>query len=199
MSKKSNIGIIIVKTIKVIFCLPFLLFGIFIFYKVLWPQIQEMPNIKWPDFLIISIFCIVFTGVGFVMPLLAVFRKEKEKPQIEPVTSSKITHQDLIEINKDWGDNAISNDNIGHKIMIVFALVWNVIAYSISFAVLSEALPKRDYKAMLVLLFPAVGLILIFMAIKFYLQKVRFGNSEFIMDPFPGCIGGEVAGYIDLN
>lgn len=53
--------------------------------------------------------------------------------------------------------------------------------------------------ALLVLIFPLTGLILLYHAVKRSLELRRFGVIEFEMDPYPGAIGGNVAGRMKID
>ncbi|MGZ5029573.1 MAG: hypothetical protein ACXV8I_03100, partial [Methylobacter sp.] len=53
--------------------------------------------------------------------------------------------------------------------------------------------------ALLILIFPCVGLCLLFWAVKTTLEWRRFGATPMTMAPFPGSIGGDVGGEIIVN
>ena len=53
--------------------------------------------------------------------------------------------------------------------------------------------------ALLILLFPAVGLVLLTLAVRKSLEWRRFGATPLRLDPFPGAIGGDVGGEVLLN
>jgi hypothetical protein len=78
------------------------------------------------------------------------------------------------------------------------ALVWNAIAQPMFWLVaLKES--NVELTAMLFAgLFPLVGLGLAYVAAVKWLQWRRFGNLELLMDPFPGSLGGDVGGVIEI-
>ncbi|HHJ38966.1 MAG TPA: hypothetical protein ENJ86_05835 [Methylothermaceae bacterium] len=47
-------------------------------------------------------------------------------------------------------------------------------------------------------LFPLVGILLVYRAVKETAAWIKFGKTPLIMDPFPGQIGGVVAGYVKV-
>jgi hypothetical protein len=103
--------------------------------------------------------------------------------------------------NKDWKDNQIrSNAKFSVYIIWGFAIVWNLISTPILFTSnnLLNDIAANPAKA-LVLMFPAIGVLLIFVAINALKNWNRFGPTPLVMDPFPGSIGGHVGGTIENN
>lgn len=97
-----------------------------------------------------------------------------------------------------WRENRIRSDAKGAVVALWgFAVIWNAISAPPLFAIPKE-LSKGNYAILVVLLFTAVGLGLIYYAIKKTMEWRRFGVTELSMDPFPGSIGGDVGGLIEL-
>lgn len=80
-----------------------------------------------------------------------------------------------------------------------FAIFWNAITISAIVPVIPRELATGNYAALLVLLFPLVGLFLLYKAIHSTLEYRHFGPVLFEMDPFPGAIGGHVGGRIQVK
>ncbi len=78
-----------------------------------------------------------------------------------------------------------------------FALLWNLVSLPLFF-VIPEALESGNKAALIGVLFPAVGMILLGSAVRKTLKALRFGRSTFRMASFPGVPGGRVAGEIEL-
>jgi hypothetical protein len=97
---------------------------------------------------------------------------------------------------KGWEDARIRSDaGKGMWFYWFFALSWNAVSIPVTF-VLPKELAQDNYPALLILLFPAAGLFLVYKAIQSSLEYRRFGRVLFTMDPFPGAIGGHVGGQI---
>ncbi|VAW72909.1 hypothetical protein MNBD_GAMMA15-409 [hydrothermal vent metagenome] len=79
------------------------------------------------------------------------------------------------------------------------SLFWNAISFPAAIAALPEIMEKQEYKALAVLVFPLIGLGLLYWAIKKTLQWRRFGFTPLTMDPYPGSIAGQVGGHIRIN
>ncbi|OUS11892.1 hypothetical protein A9Q89_07540 [Gammaproteobacteria bacterium 53_120_T64] len=77
------------------------------------------------------------------------------------------------------------------------AVFWNLITAPALLA-FSEELNKGNELIYLVLAFPLVGLFLVIQAIRKTLDWRRFGQMTLTMAPYPGAIGGDVAGTIHL-
>lgn len=97
---------------------------------------------------------------------------------------------------KEWRNNRIrSNAKSATYFMWIFAILWNAISSPILF-VLDEELRHQNYAALLGLLFPLVGVILLFKAWRMTQEWRRFGVIELSLDPFPGALGGHVGGRL---
>ena len=79
-----------------------------------------------------------------------------------------------------------------------FAIVWNLLAVPALLA-FSDELNKGNQLIWFILLFPLVGIYLIGMAIHKTLDWRRFGQMKVKLEPYPGAIGGDVAGTIHLS
>jgi hypothetical protein len=100
---------------------------------------------------------------------------------------------------KGWEAARIKSDATrGALFFWIFAGIWNAISIPVLF-VLPRELDQQNYAALLVLLFPAVGVFLIYQAIQRTLEYRHFGRVLFTMDPFPGAIGGHVGGTIQVK
>ena len=80
----------------------------------------------------------------------------------------------------------------------LFAGVWNLIAWPGVLA-LPEELGKGNWAALLMLLFPLIGLLLVYWALKVSAEWWKYGTTLLRLDPYPGSIGGHVGGRIEIN
>lgn len=79
-----------------------------------------------------------------------------------------------------------------------FAVVWTALSLPISFVIPSE-LASGNTSILLVILFPLIGLVMLVWVVVLVRAWRRFGALVVVMDPFPGAIGGQVGGTIDLK
>ena len=97
---------------------------------------------------------------------------------------------------KGWEQNGIRSEaRSGTQFMWGFAVLWNAISSPILFF-LDDELKKGNYPALIGLLFPIIGIYLLYKAIKMTLEYRRFGIIKLMMDPYPGSIGGHVGGSL---
>ncbi len=97
-----------------------------------------------------------------------------------------------------WRENRIRSDAKGSTVVLWgFAIIWNTLNGT-SLLFVPKELSKGNYGILVVFLSTAVGLGLIYFAIKKTLEWRRVGVLELNMDPFPGHIGGDVGGTIEL-
>ena len=99
---------------------------------------------------------------------------------------------------KKWASATIKDSFIlSGGLIWGFALFWNLISAPALLA-FSDELGKGNQLIWFVLLFPLVGLFLIGAAIHKTLDWRRFGQMTVTLKPYPGAIGGDVAGTIHL-
>ena len=151
-------------------------------------------DIRWGMIGFKSIFVFVFGGVGFGL-IYAAFRTPKKTDATLPqyVDTPWL-------LNDKWQTDTIrSSSKATMWAAWGFALFWNLISAPLPFVLFDEVTNKQNYIALVGLLFPLVGIGLLWWAIARALEWRRFGPAPFRMDPFPGSIGGHVGGAIDLN
>ncbi|MEE2732289.1 MAG: DUF3592 domain-containing protein [Pseudomonadota bacterium] len=140
----------------------------------------------------------VFSLVGAVL-MGAGLVKGNADPDSDPVPADADSMSTL-----DFSDRSpiAPSAAMGHWGMWFFAVVWNAISFPAALAGWDEIRSIRsaeDYLVLLILLFPLVGLFLIWQAIKGSILHVRYGQSRLVMDPNPGQAGGQVGGEITLS
>ncbi|HYR44425.1 MAG TPA: hypothetical protein VER98_15450 [Terriglobia bacterium] len=75
-----------------------------------------------------------------------------------------------------------------------FAILWNVVSTPILFVLRNRQ--EKNYAVLIALLFPAIGLFLLFRAIRLSMEFRKFGVSDFVMSSVPGVVGGKLQGSI---
>lgn len=141
-----------------------------------------------------AIFLVVFGGVGALIVGAALFGKDRKPADPEQHGGSPWQAREA------WRQPEIQSDS---RIAVYgawfFALIWNAVSAPIPFMLRDEIVRKENYPALIGLLFPIVGVGLVVWAIRRTLEWRRFGNTPVTLDPFPGSIGGNVGGTIELN
>jgi len=150
-------------------------------------------DIRWGLIAFNMIFVIAFGGFGFALVYFS-FKSKKE------TTRSQAELMQPWLTRPEWENGDIKS---GAKTGMVAAwgvsVFWNAISFPAAIAAMPEIIAKMEYKALAVLVFPLIGLGLLYWAIKKTLQWRRFGFTPLTMDPYPGSIAGQVGGHIRIN
>ena len=141
-----------------------------------------------------SIFLLIFGGVGFGLAIAA----WRIKP--DPDLSDPAFVDSPWKANTDWRADGIRSGSRAAMIGAwVFAGFWNLVSAPLPFLLVDEIIEKKNYPALLGLLFPVVGVGLLVWAVRRSAEWRRFGAVPVVLDPFPGAIGGQVGGYLDIR
>ncbi len=148
-------------------------------------------ELRWEMIGFKAIFIVAFGGAGLAMILFGLRGKRTI------VTAEALEKPWLA--RPEWAENRIrSGARTGMYAIWFFAIIWNAISAPAAFAI-PEVWRKEGALALIILLFPMVGMGLLFWAIKMTREWRRFGVTPLAMDPFPGAIGGDVGGEIELS
>ena len=82
--------------------------------------------------------------------------------------------------------------------MWLFALAFSGISVPVVLLGLPQELAQENWAALAALLFPLIGLWLAYHAVLKTLEWRRFGRLYLDLDPFPGSLGGDVGGRLEL-
>lgn len=141
-----------------------------------------------------SIFVVVFGGVGYGLMAFTIFAKKQKDPESPEFADAPWL------ANANWqGEPLRSGSKAAMWGAWGFAAFWNAISMPLPFLLVEEITVKENYLALIGLVFPAVGVGLLYWAINRTREWRRFGPTPLSLDPFPGSIGGHVGGSIDLN
>lgn len=148
-------------------------------------------DMRWEMLGFKMIFVIVFGGAGLG---LMIFGYRGKRTIVSPETAAKPWLA-----RPEWADNRIrSSARSGMYAIWFFAIIWNAISLPTTF-LMPNVWRSEGALALIILLFPLVGMGMLYWALKLTREWRRFGNTPLIMDPFPGAIGGDVGGEIELQ
>ena len=136
-------------------------------------------------------FCVV--GYGLLVGLFFGLKAKKRTDAI------KAAHPDEPWVwRDDWAAGRIPSGNKRSAITAwVFALFWNAISSPVFFLIVPGELRKGNHAALIAIIFPIIGLLLLALAIQQSIRWKKFGQSIFKMLSTPGVIGGQVSGAIE--
>ena len=154
-------------------------------------------DLRWAMVAFQLLFVLVFGGIGFGLVIGGLIGHHKGRAGLALTAA----HPEAPWMWKaDWAAGQIVSSSKATMLVVsVFAILWNAISSPLWFVLPGEILDKRNYVALLGLLFPAVGLFLAGWAIYCLLQWRKFGQSVFRMASVPGVIGGQLAGVIQTS
>jgi hypothetical protein len=101
---------------------------------------------------------------------------------------------------EDWAAGRVVSSS-GKPLVLfwIFTILWCGISSAISIAVVPQEWHRGNHEALIVLIFPVVGLALLTYTFKTTLAWRRYGQSVFEMAALPGALGGTLEGLIQLN
>ena len=173
----------------ILFLVPFCAIGVVA--TILSVQALAEGDLEKGGFLFI--FGVAFGGAGFGFLAALVFGRRLMVRE----EAFKLQHPDAPwKWREDWAEGKVRT--AGRPAMWaawVFALIWNAISSSMVFFV-PQALEENNLAALIGLIFPLVGVWLIYRAVRFTAQRRRFGEAIVQLDTLPGVIGARLAGTL---
>jgi hypothetical protein len=150
-------------------------------------------NLRWGLFGLELVFALVFGGVGFGL-IIGAFIGQRIVSKEERLKAAHPEEPWLWDNN--WAGGRIRSGSKAKAIGItIFATFWNLISLPPAFLIWEEV-AAGNRVILLVLLFPAIGILMAIAAIRFWMQYFKFSQSFFEMSRFPGVLGGLLEGQI---
>ena len=191
MKESSRVG----SAFFTLFGLPFLAGG-------LWAAVMALRALAAPSFdgqtlFLQAIFAIAFCGVGGGLIWWGRYSAGKARE----IARLKAVHPESPWMWKpEWAVGRIVGSTKATMVFTwVFAVFWNLISVPLLFVVPREVLEKQNYLGLIGLLFPVVGVGLLYWAARATARWKKFGSSVFEMAAVPGVIGGRLGGTIQTN
>jgi hypothetical protein len=108
-----------------------------------------------------------------------------------------------------WENGRItSNGKVALYVLLAFVVVWNLISVPVivtqwtDLLRIFERLVIDDFSTydtrLMLLVMPAANLFLVPSLIRQWRQWSKFGRLYMTLDPYPGAIGGQIGGYLDI-
>jgi len=150
-------------------------------------------EMRWGLFAFKSLFLLLFGGIG-LGGLYAMYRfRNLGEVRADADPDRPWTMYD------EWNsDTILSNAKTGNKVIMIFALLWNLISWPTLFAII-EPVSNGEYIALVALIFPLVGIFLVWLWYKGRRSYKLTGPMPLTLDPYPAAIGGQFGGIIRLN
>jgi len=150
-------------------------------------QAVLIRDIRWSMFGFMMMFSLVFGGVGAGIVYAGRYAKKAHAKEIK---YQELYPQQPWMWKEEWQSNIIKSSNKSLIwFSVIFASIWCLISTPILFIIPDEVLNKKNYLALIALLFPIVGIGLVSWAIRNYLQWRKFGESELHLNDMPARLG----------
>lgn len=139
-------------------------------------------SIRWGLMTFWFVFVFLFGGVGLVVAW-AMLRARPAAQATMPIASMPIRSQARTATRLAW----------------FLAIVWNAVSMPAAVFVLPQEVAKGNMVAWLILIFPLIGMLLLYHAVRRTLEWRRFGDVVLILDPATAAVGQHIAGYVELR
>jgi hypothetical protein len=175
-----------------LFGLPFALAGI----SVLVQGVRKIPDGFSRETIMMLMAGLLFSSVGLGIIVFSLYarramKRTSERQQLHP--------SEPWLWREDWADRSIrSNQRTGALFMLFFALFWNGISWTVATAFFLERGKHPTGVLLLLLLFPAIGVALGWVAVAKLLTWRRFGAATFRIGTLPARPGGILHGFVEV-
>ena len=192
----SKAGSFASRVVLFLFGTPFAAFGLF----AVWGGIKKLHDTGSMEGIFIAVFGLVFAAIGLGLMYVAITAERRRKAAEEKWRTQTDGGSKPWLNRADWAAGKIkSASGVQTKIMAVFALAFCGIGGCSAFFGLPKELHSGNYLALLVLLFPAVGIGFLMAVIRGIMARRRFGDCYFEMASIPGALGGTLEGLIQTG
>lgn len=159
----------------------FLVGGGYSLYRGVTAYLGGVP-ITSPDVLVFLIVGGLFVAVP-VFFLISTLRSENlpAPPEEAPWT-----------VRPAWQTKELTEDRSSEGRTTTWAVLWNLVTWPLAVIILREAIwqpPEPEWAALLILIFPAVGIGFAWSALKRVLHRWKYGTSTLRMETMPGRLG----------
>ena len=149
-------------------------------------------EMRWELFGFKMIFVVVFGIVGIGLLCWTLLSKSSVMDHPESATKPWLAR-------REWAQARIAcSARGGLWFAWIFAVLWNAISSFLWF-VIPQEVTKGNYMILIAALFPLVGLGLLWWAVFATLEWRRFGQLYLDLDPYPGAVGGQLGGTLELS
>ena len=157
----------------------------------------EFQHIQREEMVLMLCIGVLFTslGIGLFMGGKMAKDKHREKERLMAEHPNEPWKWKM-----EWINGRIYGDS-KQKMLIIwaFALGWNGFTIPLATILIPRYLAQGNNLVLLILIFPLIGLFILWSAITASQRWKRFGRSNFEMAAVPGVIGGDLGGMINTS
>jgi hypothetical protein len=186
----SKVGVVVI----CLFGLPFAGFGLFAFSQAI-KLLGAPPGTQ--TFWFPLMFGVIFCGIGFGLMYLALTGSKRYARQHR--LQDEHPNEPWL-WRADWAAGRAKSRTEGNMVLSwVGAIFWNLISWPVAIFALPAAVKQKGPAAYFMLLFPAIGILLLVYSIRRTIAFFEFGKTCFEMASVPGVIGRELKGSIQAR
>ena len=153
-------------------------------------------DLRWPLLALESAFALAFGGIGFA---LLIGGRVGSKKLAAARALEALYPNEPWRWRAEWAQGQIGSSGRATAYFAAgFAALWNTIAIPTGFLVLPE-IAKRNYAALVGLLFPLAGAGLVVWAVRAWLRAARFKGATLVLQRVPVALGGRLRGTIHVD
>jgi len=179
------------RTRAILLASPFALLGIAALVMLVHDLFGGLPKQK-----IITTLSFIAVCFGFMALIIGISAKKHALK----MSAAKTDDEKPWLKRKDWADGRITSSSRKAVLLLwIFVAFWCAASAAISLAVVPQQVNQGNHAALIALIFPVVGLAMIFFALNTTLAWRRFGQSIFEMAAVPAAPGGTLEGEIQVG
>jgi hypothetical protein len=188
--KSSGIGAMV---FMILFATPFAGFGLVALFQGIKKTIAEETG----NGLMLSLFGLIFSTIGFGLMFGAVWGRKKTLQADE--LQARFPDKPWL-ARADWAAGKIKSSDMAQvKIFAFVAFAFCAVGALYTFEALPKELHNGNYKALIVLIFPAIGIGFLIAVVRAFRAHRRFGDCFFELAQIPAPLGGTLEGMIQTG
>jgi len=179
-----------------LFATPFAAAGLF----VIWQGIKKITRGETGQGVGIVLFGSVFAAVGLGIMYAAVTAGRRQRLAEQNWNTKTDGGKKIWLARADWAAGKIKSSAAAQtRILFIFALAFGCFGTAMSILVLPKEIHSGNDKALVVLLFPAIGIVCGIAVVRSILSRRRFGECWFELAQVPAPLGGSLDGLIQTG
>ena len=193
---ESKAGSLASRMVLFLFGTPFAAFGLF----AVWGGIKKFHDTGSKEGIFIALFGLVFASVGFGQMYAATTAERRRRAAEEKWRAQTDGGSKPWLARADWAAGRIKYSNNALNVALgISAAAFCGMGGIFTFPMLTEELRKGNHKALLVLIFPLAGIVLLAAFVRGMLAQRRYGDCFFELASIPGAVGGTLEGMIQTG
>jgi len=154
-------------------------------------------DLRWEVIGFYAIFVVTFGGAGIGLMVLGFIGRNRQRE----AERLRELYPDAPWMHRlDWSRGTIRSTSKSTMVTsLVFAILWNAISSPLWFLLPQEVVEKKNRLALIGVVFPLVGIVLLVWAVRNVLRWRRYGRSVLILETIPGVVGGALQGTVHVG